>query len=306
MSIPIAIYRNKDLIFDAKNIQEYLFVTSKETASKRRKELEDRGHKNARRFWLMPANPNDYDVEGAFTYYDTIDWKRSYNYENGDIIFVYVSGNIKKVRFKVEVVEGIVRDDEIINDDTYWLDEEKYKHSQGYNRSRIRLINEVDTEELSLEKLREYGLKGNIQGSMNISGELLDYITSFFRHDLTEGYYPDQVADTLEEGKRKTISVNIYERNPIARKQCVGYYGAQCQVCNINFEDTYGEIGEDFIHVHHIVPLYEIKKDYIVNPKEDLIPVCPNCHAMLHRKENGIYLSVGQLRERISKNKCSI
>lgn len=49
------------------------------------------------------------------------------------------------MHFKVEVVEGIVRDDEIINDDTYWLDEEKYKHSQGYNRSRIRLINEVDT-----------------------------------------------------------------------------------------------------------------------------------------------------------------
>ena len=47
----------------------------------------------------MPANPNDYDVVGAFSFYDTIDWKRSYNYENGDIIFIYVSGNSQKSTF---------------------------------------------------------------------------------------------------------------------------------------------------------------------------------------------------------------
>ena len=80
------------------------------------------------------------------------------------------------------------------------------------------------------------------------------------------------------------------------------YYGVQCQVCDLDFENTYGEVGKDFIHVHHIIPLHEIQEDYIVDPIKDLIPVCPNCHAMLHRKENGIYLSVEQLKERIKRN----
>lgn len=91
----------------------------------------------------------------------------------------------------------------------------------------------------------------------------------------------------------------MYERNPIARKKCIEHYGVQCQVCEINFENTYGEVGKDFIHVPHIVPLHEIQQGYEVDPIRDLIPVCPNCHAMLHRKENDDYLSIEQLRERI-------
>lgn len=335
MASPITIYKNNDLLFEAKNIQEaarffeehfnsskykyydliergyvynipyfdgedeYHFVAPEEIVANRRKELEERGHKNARHVWLVPANPNDYDVEGAFSYYDTIDWKRSFNYENGDILFIYVSGNIRKVRFKVEVIEGIVKDKDITYDKKFWLDEEKYKKSKEYDYTRIRLIDEIDTPELSLAKLRDYGLKGNIQGSLKLNGELRDYIMSFFETDLTEGYYPEEVSETLEEGKCKTINVNVYERNPLARKQCMDYYGVQCQICHFHFEEKYGEVGKDFIHVHHIVPLHQIQENYKVDPIKDLIPVCPNCHAMLHRMEGGSYLSVEQLRERI-------
>lgn len=338
MASPINIFKNNDLLFEARNIQEaarfleehfnsskykyydciergyvynipyydgedeYHFVAPKEIAANRRKELEERGHKNARRIWLVPANPNDYDVEGAFSFYDTIDWKRSFNYENGDILFIYVSGNIRKVRFKVEVLEGLVKDKDITYDKRFWLDEEKFKKSKEYVYTRIRLLDEVDTPELSLAKLRDYGLKGNIQGSMKLKGELRDYIMSFFEHDLTEGYYPEEVSETLEEGKRKTININVYERNPLARKQCMDYYGVNCQICNLNFEEKYGEVGIDFIHVHHIVPLHHIQGDYKVDPIKDLIPVCPNCHAMLHRMESGSYLSVEQLKERIKNN----
>ncbi|WP_342492819.1 HNH endonuclease [Bacillus sp. FSL H8-0516] len=69
----------------------------------------------------------------------------------------------------------------------------------------------------------------------------------------------------------------------------------------MNFESVYGEVAKDLIHLHHIVPLNKIQKDYIANPIKDLIPVCPNCHAMLHRKEKDVYLSVDQLRKRIIK-----
>ena len=37
-----------------------------------------------------------------------------------------------------------------------------------------------------------------------------------------------------------------------------------------------------------------------INPETDLIPVCPNCHAMLHRKIDGIYLTPKQLKDGLS------
>ncbi|MCE4048971.1 HNH endonuclease [Bacillus sp. Au-Bac7] len=152
---------------------------------------------------------------------------------------------------------------------------------------------------MSLHQLRDHGLKGNIQGSMKITGELRDYIMPCFKGSLTTSTFPDEVSEVLEEGKRKSVTVNVYERNPIARKKCLEHYGVNCQICEVNFEQVYGEVGRDFIHVHHIKPLYEINNEYVVDPVKDLIPVCPNCHAMLHRKENGDYLTGEQLQSRI-------
>lgn len=281
---------------------EYRFVAPKDIALKRRIELEERDHHNARRIWLIPANPNEYDLESAFGRYDFLHWRRSFNYENGDILFIYLSGHIQKVRYKVEVIEGVVRSSDVSYDRTFRKGEVQFEDSKELDWSRIRLLDEVDNDLLSLEYLRENGLKGNVQGSMKLIGELKDYITLFFDKDLTAGYYADEVPELLEEGKRKIVSVNTYERNPLARKRCMEYYGVSCQVCQINFEKKYGEVGRDFIHVHHIKPLHEIGRNYVVDPINDLRPVCPNCHAMLHRKEDGEYLTIEQLKNRIKSD----
>jgi 5-methylcytosine-specific restriction enzyme A len=68
-------------------------------------------------------------------------------------------------------------------------------------------------------------------------------------------------------------------------------------LCELNFEDVYGEVGEVSFISTHVVPLHEIQQDYKVDPINNLIPVCPNCHAMLHRKENGLCLTVEQLKD---------
>ena len=103
--------------------------------------------------------------------------------------------------------------------------------------------------------------------------------------------YPDEIdeKDTnkpFSEGAKKSVTVNVYERNPKARIECIEHHGYSCTVCGLNFEKVYGDIGEGFIHVHHLVPLADINKKYVVNPIEDLVPVCPNCHAMLHRRKS--------------------
>ena len=96
------------------------------------------------------------------------------------------------------------------------------------------------------------------------------------------------------EGAVQQVLVNKYERNPLARRKCIEKFGYRCQVCGMNFAEVYGELGTGFIHVHHIDQISKQKGEtYKIDPEKSLVPVCPNCHAMLHKGK----LSVEELRE---------
>lgn len=90
---------------------------------------------------------------------------------------------------------------------------------------------------------------------------------------------------TYLEGGVSRIEINRYERNPVNRELCLVANGYTCKICGFNFEEKYGEVGRHFIHVHHIVPVSKSDKEYMIDPVKDLLPVCPNCHAMLHRQD---------------------
>ncbi len=102
-------------------------------------------------------------------------------------------------------------------------------------------------------------------------------------------------AEALTEGSVVELTLSVFERDPVARRRCLEHYGNSCQVCGFNFGVTYGDLGDGFIHVHHIVPLSHIKELHKVDPIKDLVPVCPNCHAMIHIGK-GAPLTVEQLR----------
>jgi 5-methylcytosine-specific restriction enzyme A len=91
------------------------------------------------------------------------------------------------------------------------------------------------------------------------------------------------VKGSLPEGAALAILVNAYERNHTARMLCIKHYGSNCFVCGLDFETLYGPRGKGFIHVHHVIPLSQIKDEYLIDPIADLRPDCPNCHAMIHR-----------------------
>lgn len=86
----------------------------------------------------------------------------------------------------------------------------------------------------------------------------------------------------LIEGAAYTVQINAYERNPKARVQCIAHHKAVCAVCGFRFDAVYGTLAEKLIHVHHLKPLSAIGKKYVVDPINDLRPVCPNCHAVIH------------------------
>lgn len=104
------------------------------------------------------------------------------------------------------------------------------------------------------------------------------------------------------EGTSKKVEINRYERNPLNRKLCLANKGYSCAVCGMNFEKIYGEIGRNYIHVHHTKLVSQIGPDYIIDPIKDLVPVCPNCHAMLHRSNPPL---MPEQLEAIMKRQCS-
>ncbi|MGY0216457.1 HNH endonuclease [Endozoicomonadaceae bacterium StTr2] len=117
-------------------------------------------------------------------------------------------------------------------------------------------------------------------------------------------FFPEELesSETVIEGARKQVTVNRYERDRSAREKCIEKWGIRCFVCDFDFESRYGSLGAGFIHIHHLKPLSEIGEAYELNPAEDLRPLCPNCHAMVHRHKPA--LSVEALRDRL-QNKAT-
>jgi 5-methylcytosine-specific restriction protein A len=116
---------------------------------------------------------------------------------------------------------------------------------------------------------------------MDISGNLLGLILSLLPLEDVEF---EDIAGGLPEGALTRIEVNRYERSSFNRQVCLRIHGSICKVCNFDFEEKYGDLGKGFIHVHHVVPVSELVPLYEINPEKDLVPVCPNCHAMIHKR----------------------
>jgi hypothetical protein len=97
-----------------------------------------------------------------------------------------------------------------------------------------------------------------------------------------------------KEGLRYSVTSTAIERSPVARQKCIEHFGCKCFVCGLEFLKRYGEIGKDFIHIHHRVDISTRPNEYYIDPKKDLVPLCPNCHAMAHQRRPSI--PVEQLR----------
>jgi 5-methylcytosine-specific restriction protein A len=102
------------------------------------------------------------------------------------------------------------------------------------------------------------------------------------------------------EGEPQLALSKRYERSRLNRAACVSVHGFRCAACYLDMAERYGEIAEGFIHVHHIVPLSLMGESYRLNPVSDLIPLCPNCHAIAHLRTPP--LSPLEIRELFSRN----
>ena len=104
---------------------------------------------------------------------------------------------------------------------------------------------------------------------------------------------PDEVVG-FPEGAVSKVLVNKYERDPRNRREAIEIHGRTCMACGFNFQERYGALGDDYIVVHHVVQVSSLGTDYTIDPRIDLVTICANCHAMVHRQDPP--LSIDQLK----------
>ena len=109
-------------------------------------------------------------------------------------------------------------------------------------------------------------------------------------------------VESAPEGRKNQYYTTRYERSQKNRNAAIQIHGLSCCVCGFNFEDTYGELGKNYIEVHHNKPLHSNDEEIIPDPKTDLDCVCANCHRMMHRKKDRI-LSISDLKNIIERAK---
>lgn len=246
------------------------------------------------KYWLIPSRNEYFRLDDYFIDRVEVDWHQHNNFEVGDLVFIYSAAPTSCVKYLTQVVRVDIPQAEAIADDEYWGND----HREAWNRyCRLKLIAVAPSVggALSYKSLAAHGLKTTMQGAITLHGDLLDYILREFHVvNTAEG---DGTAEYMEGDSILSQQIR-YERNQAARAACINHYRSyKCQICEVDFAEKYGEVGKEFIHVHHIHFLSDGKGTSTpTKPKDDLIPVCPNCHAMLHRKLNGKYLTVEQLR----------
>ena len=100
----------------------------------------------------------------------------------------------------------------------------------------------------------------------------------------------------LTEGEKRHVEFETNHRNQALRQACIDKYGYQCQCCGMDFTSIYGEeLGENFIEVHHLKMISTYDESHPENYLENLVPLCSNCHSMIHHGKEGP-LSLAELR----------
>ena len=114
---------------------------------------------------------------------------------------------------------------------------------------------------------------------------------------------------TVIEGTQAIVKTRVYKRSSKLREKAIQFYTVddriKCQACCFDFEEFYGEYGKNFIEIHHQKPVFQFDGDDLEKTIEEalknVIPVCSNCHRMIHRKRDKP-LSLEQLKDYVQQD----
>lgn len=136
----------------------------------------------------------------------------------------------------------------------------------------------------------------------------------------TQGFKPEEIEReverdysgiVIEEGALERTTTTQRRRSQLLRQLAVQEFKIKnnnrlfCVACNFDFSAIYGELGKDFIEIHHTSPIHEMdisgSRQNIEEALRKVFPLCSNCHRMVHRNR-GEMLSIDRLREIIGES----
>ena len=184
-----------------------------------------------------------------------------------------------------------------------WIDP-RDKISRFPQRIDVEVWQQYVARGVSVRGLNLVPRHKTVNAVFEIDKHFFDRISRALEGERPRTLIPEEVdaSETYLEGQVQKISVDAYERNRIARFKCIEHHGTACAVCEYDMSDLYGKLGVGVIHVHHLRELSNLRKEYEVDPINDLRPVCPNCHAILHTTKPA--MTIKQLRRVLSGRKA--
>jgi len=265
----------------------------------------------------------------GYMYYTPRTIATSYNiafavYESGS--GWHLAGFYKNARFEAE---GSPHDDEVINAKLKDLLQLQRQDSLGGDYAglkrrdiRLNLENELQYLRWSVSPKSIVSLPSPLkipQNILNPSGRyftrpnfisekefegLLNFSHAAFTGD-NEPNYADGGDQEFPEGRIFELKHLARERNQKLVKIAKGVFKQRhgrlfCEVCEFDFEHTYGVAGADFIEAHHVIAVSDLKENATTRA-QDLAMVCSNCHRMLHRKRP--WRTVSQLRNELKRRR---
>lgn len=158
------------------------------------------------------------------------------------------------------------------------------------NGQRVKSANDLKALALDSWSARNTTLKLVVDKgeSQDIEFRAIESATTFVL--LLGGYQADSKdgsnSDERDvEGDKRIAATSRYERSWANRMRCLAYHGSCCAICGFDFGKAYGIEYEGMIEVHHIKPLHSLDGPVHVDPIKDMVPLCPNCHAAVHRTD---------------------
>ena len=100
--------------------------------------------------------------------------------------------------------------------------------------------------------------------------------------ELGENVDPEVIG--YPEGAVISVQTNRYERDRRNRAAAFAIHGTTCKGCGLEMGVRYGSIAAGFIEIHHVTPVSQLGAGYVIDPVHDLVPLCPNCHSVVHRR----------------------
>lgn len=114
-------------------------------------------------------------------------------------------------------------------------------------------------------------------------------------------------VQAFAEGERARRETHLFKRNPALRAAAIAKHGLRCFGCKHALSELYGPLGEGYIEIHHLDPLGEgidsMTPEAKMTTVDDVAPLCPSCHRMIHRRRPA--LTLDQLRLALASARTS-